>query len=104
MSRLLYTQFELSSCDPLPQVTEQIEPILQDDQVGHGGVLHRWLLVRREDPLLRNKTSEYGLPNDHNGSLTLVTLVSIIKNKLGSAHVPKFGKLVVKIDFSTSIS
>ena len=49
------------------------------------------------------KTSKYGLPNDHNGSLTLVTLVLIIKNKLGSAHVPKFGRLVVKIDSSASI-
>ena len=47
--------------------------------------------------------SECGLPNDHFGRLTSVTLVLIIKNKLGSAQVPKFGKLLVKIDSSASI-
>ena len=49
------------------------------------------------------KTSECGLPNDHFGRLTSVTLVLIIKNKLGSAQVPKFGRLLVKIDSSASI-
>ena len=43
------------------------------------------------------KTSECGLPNDHFGRLTSVTLVLIIKNKLGSAQVPKFGRLLVKV-------
>ena len=42
------------------------------------------------------KQSECGLPNDHFGRLTSVTLVLIIKNKLGSAQVPKFGRLLVK--------
>ena len=44
------------------------------------------------------KKSECGLLNDHFGRLTSVTLVLIIKNKLGSAQVPKFGRLLVKID------
>ena len=51
----MYKQFAVRSCVPLPQVTEQPEPILQDDQVGHGGVLHGSLLVRLEEPL-SNKT------------------------------------------------
>ena len=38
------------------------------------------------------KKSECGLPNDHFGRLTSVTLVLIIKKKLGSAQVPKFGR------------
>ena len=46
------------------------------------------------------KTSECGLPNDLFGRLTSVTLVLIIKNKLGSAQVLKFGRLLVKIDSS----
>ena len=49
------------------------------------------------------KISECGLPNDHFGRLTSVTLVLIIKNKLGSAQVPKFGRLLIKIDSSASI-
>ena len=49
------------------------------------------------------KKSECGLPNDHFGRLTSVTLVLIIKNKLGSAQVPKFGRLLVKMDSSASI-
>ena len=49
-----------------------------------------------------SKGSECGLPNDHFGRLTSVTLVLIIKNKLGSAQVPKFGRLLVKIDSSAS--
>ena len=49
------------------------------------------------------KKSECGLPNDHFGRLTSVTLVLVIKNKLGSAQVPKFGRLLVKIDSSASI-
>ena len=48
------------------------------------------------------KKSECGLPNDHFGRLTSVTLVLIIKNKLGSAQVPKFGRLLIKIDSSAS--
>ena len=51
----LYTQSDVRSCVPLPQVTEQPEPILQDDQVGHGGVLHGSFLVRLDDPLSNNK-------------------------------------------------
>ena len=47
----MYGQFEVSSCVPLPQVIEQSEPILHDDQVGHGGVLHGSLFVRFKDPL-----------------------------------------------------
>ena len=50
--------------------------------------------------LIYIKTSECGLPNDHFGRLTSVTLILIIKKKLGSAQVPKFGKLLVKIDSS----
>ena len=46
------------------------------------------------------KKSECGLPNDHFGRLTSVTLVLIIKNKLGSAQVPKFSRLLIKIDSS----
>ena len=42
---------DTSSRVPLPQVTEQDEAILQDDQVGHDGVLHDSLLVRLEDSL-----------------------------------------------------
>ena len=38
------------------------------------------------------------VPHNHFGGLTSVTLVLIIKNKLGSAQVPKFGRLLVKID------
>ena len=51
----LYTQFDVRSCVPLPQVTEHPEPILQDDQVGHVGVLQDSLLVRFDVPL-SNKT------------------------------------------------
>ena len=47
--------------------------------------------------------SECGLPNDHYGTVTSVTLVVIIKNKIGSAQVPKFGKILVKIDSFASI-
>ena len=53
--------------------------------------------------LIIDKKSECGLPNDHFGRLTSVTLVLITKNKLGSAQVPKFGRLLVKIDSSASI-
>ena len=49
------------------------------------------------------KTSECGLPNDHFGTLISVTLVLIIKNKLGSAQVSKFDRVLVKIDSSASI-
>ena len=48
---LLYSQCDESSCVPLPQVTEQAEPILQDDQAGHISVLHGSFLVRMESPL-----------------------------------------------------
>ena len=44
------------------------------------------------------------MPNDHYGTVTSVTLVLIIKNKLGSAEIPKFGRLLVKINSSASIS
>ena len=36
---------------PPPQVTEQDENSLQDDQVGHDGVLHDSFFVRLTDPL-----------------------------------------------------
>ena len=42
--------------------------------------------------------SECELPNDHLGRLTSVTLILIIKNKLGNVQVPKFGRFLVKID------
>ena len=53
----LYTQFEESGCDPLPQVTEQIEPILQDDQVGHDCVLQDVILFCSDSPLSKNNGS-----------------------------------------------
>ena len=49
------------------------------------------------------KTSECGLPNDHFGRLTSVSLALIIKNKLGSAQARKFGRLLVKIDSSDDV-
>ena len=55
MSTPLYSQCDESSCIPLPQVTEQSEAILQDDQAEHDCVLHGSLLVRFEDPLSNNK-------------------------------------------------
>ena len=36
------------------------------------------------------------VPNDHYGTVTSVTLVLIIKNKLKSTQVLKFGRLLVK--------
>ena len=53
----LYIQFDVRSCVPLPQETEQGKAILQDDQVGHDGVLQDACLVRLEDPLSNNKIS-----------------------------------------------
>ena len=37
---------------PPPQVTEQGEDLLHDDQVGHDGVLHGSSFVRLDKPLL----------------------------------------------------
>ena len=51
----LYTQCDVRSCVPIPQVTEEAEPILQDDHVGHGRALQGSLLVRFDNPLSNNK-------------------------------------------------
>ena len=47
----LYVQVDVTSCVPRPQVVEQDEAKLQDDQVGHDCVLHVSFLCRLKDPL-----------------------------------------------------
>ena len=59
-------------------------------------------VIEKEIALLCMKL-ECGLPNDHVGRLTSATLVLIIKKILGSAQVPKLGRLLIKIDSSASI-
>ena len=41
-------------CVPPPQITEQGEDSLQDDQVGHDCVLQDPFLLRRDSPLSKN--------------------------------------------------
>ena len=51
---------------------------------------------------MKRSPSECGLPNDHLGRLTSVTLVLLIKNKLGSAQVPKFSKFPSQAKFPSA--
>ena len=50
----LYIQFDVRSCVPLPQETEQGKAILQDDQVGHDCVLQDLFLLLCDSPLSKN--------------------------------------------------
>ena len=54
----MYVQFDVCSCVPLPQETEQPEYSLQDDQVGHDCVLQDPILFRCDSPL--SKTTKVG--------------------------------------------
>ena len=47
----LYMHVDENCCDPLPQVTEQNEDSVQDDQVGHDCVLQDRFLLCIDSPL-----------------------------------------------------
>ena len=48
----LYKHVDKKILVPPPQVTEQGEDLLHDDQVGHDGMLHGSSFVRLDKPLL----------------------------------------------------
>ena len=48
-------QVDISCCVPAPQLTEQGEAVLHDDQVGHDCVLQSSVMVWLEDPSSQTK-------------------------------------------------